>query len=359
MVILMSDKKDTKQIDLELGKVEYITDPDFVPERYVDAIGIDNLKPENYFELIDEILEIDPNYDHPYTGRLDGEDFIIVDTWDQLADLTARLNGWTGGEITNVFGSVEEERQRLNENLKAGHYKLGIENSIKKLDNLVAYRAWIEFNEFEEVSLEDFNIETGFSDEYSLCSCGNCSNVVRTSPDCYQWMPPLDLGDGYISEDCASEGDYDEEILDYYANEAKSIPEVRTPDELGLVKVNTDTYQNGLHHGMDDSPEPIIRKFQAAGVDMWFKVYSSQFNVDFDVYVRTEDKDRAIAILEGTDTYQGYSTAGNCEKALRSARMSSDNTEGIKVNSIDVSTGTCTTKTVSKQDFIEGKALDK
>jgi hypothetical protein len=74
------------------------------------------------------------------------------------------------------------------------------------------------------------------------------------------------------------------------------------------------------------------------------------------VYVRTEDQEKATNILNGTDTYQGYSTAGNLEKALRSASIQPCKGDGVTVNTVDVSTGTCETKVISKQDFIDGKA---
>ncbi|RLI66731.1 MAG: hypothetical protein DRO67_00625 [Candidatus Asgardarchaeum californiense] len=353
----MTDKKE--QLNLKLGKVEYLTDPDFVPERYVDKVGIEELTPENFFELMEEFQETDNSFSYPMTGMLEGEHLLILESWDQEANLIAKLNGWTGEEVIKIFGTVKEYRERCNNDLKAGYStEQNIKNRIKKLDTLAEYYAWIEFNEFDEVDLTDFGIESGFDDEYSLCACGNCNNIVRTSADSYQWMPPLDLGEGYISDECVSDGGYDEEILEYYANEAKSLPEERTPFNLGLIQVNTDTYQNGLHPGMDDSPEPILSKFAEANIDVWFQVYSNQFNIDFDVYVKSKDEDRATAILEGTNTYQGHSTAGNCEKALKSLDTSSVDAEGIQVSKVDTSTGTATTKIISKQDFIDGKALD-
>lgn len=297
-------------------------------------------------------------------GKYGGQDFLIVDTWENLAALTAMFNGYNGkvdpfielyyrDDLNEELDKAElqlEKELKENPNHFGTHSRLN--TRIAALLNLSAYKRWLLNNEIEERSIEDFGIEVGFSDEYQICR--DCyQNIVRTSPDSYSWTPPLLTDEGYVCDECAS--DYTDYVLEEFCNVQKSIPDQFSTKELGLTKINEDSFQNGMHYGMDDSPEPIIEKLNANDIDVWFKVYPSQFNVDFDVYVKEDDKDRSIEILSNTDTYQGFSTAGNLEKGLREASiaMSELKDEDIKYAKIN-SDGTASVRTVSKEEFIDG-----
>lgn len=302
--------------------------------------------------------------DDIHTGKYEGEDFLIVHNHETLVSLGAWINGYEGDlDLAVVWGfeslnseldKAEKELESVNPEHLGTKYRL--EKRIKQLLNLSTYLRWIEANELETVSLDDLGIEVGFSDEYDRCcgSCNGCENIVRTSPDSYSWTPPLYVDcEGYACDECAP--DYSEYVLEEFCNVAKSIPDQFDTGELGLVQINEDSFQNGMHYGMDDSPEPIIKKMNEAGIDVWFKVHPSQFYIDFDVYVREADKDKAVEVLSNTDTYQGHSTAGNLEKGLREAskQMGELQGEGVRYSKVNAD-GTAETRLVSKEEFIKG-----
>jgi len=324
---------------------------------------------ETFWKLIPEGVH-DNIYIRCGTDPYDRSRWMIVfDAWRDVAVINTVINGWEGGDIVEL-GYKQELNDELNKaelelekTLKENPNHLGtvsrLESRIKGLLNLSAYKRWMLDNGFEEISIDDFDFDWGFSDEFSEC-CNNgngCQNIVRTKPDSYCWTPPLWIDcEGYACEECVESGEFDEYVLDEYKNEQKSIPEDFDISRLGLVQINDETYENGMHYGMDDSPEPIIEKLNKEGIDVWFKVYPSQFYCSFDVYVKEEDGERGKSILDGVDTYQGYSTAGNCEKALKeaSAKMAElpDN-EGVKYAKCNAD-GTADVRLVSQEEFVKG-----
>jgi hypothetical protein len=295
-------------------------------------------------------------------GKYRGDDMLIVESWEDLAILTALFNGYTGElyPFTNLFRNEDPEAEldKAKKQLEVltketpvpngRHYTL--ESRIRALQNVISYRAWLEVND-KDLSIEDFGIEVGFSDEY--CMCRDCySTIVRTSPDSYSWTPPLETDEGYVCDDCAP--NYSEYILEEFCNVQKSIPDQFDVKDLGLVKVNDSSYQNGFHNGMDDSPEPIIKKFNDKDIDVWFKVYPSQFYLEFDVYVKEENELAARDLLNNINPYQGYSTSGNLAKGLKQASLdlASLNGDGIKYASIS-SDGSVTAKIIDPDTFVK------
>jgi len=344
---------DDKQEKLDLGIVEYISKPEKATTRlldnYIDEYGELKATSDDFFTILKE----SGFEDIPYSGSYEGDDFLIVESWNQLANLEAALNGWKGGRVKYLFsGDKEKLQEQANKSLDKDNVYSNTLSYINWLDNLEANRDL----ETPIAELGDFFSDNwGFDDEYSLCACGNCNSVVRISADSYNWMPPLDLGEGYISDDCVTSGEYDDEILEHYANKCMSIPDVRSPEDLGLEKINDDSFENGLYGGQRDTPEPIIEALSNKGIDVWFKVYKGQFDISFDVYVKSNDVRQAIDILNNTNTKLGYDPAIQVQRALKSISCVSSNTDGIVVNKVDTSTGTVNTKVISKQDFIDGK----
>jgi hypothetical protein len=308
-------------------------------------------------KTIQDFLDLTEKFDIRI-GEYEGKTFAIFEGWEQLEQLVAYANGFEGLKGSKPYlksgQSLHDkylEAKALSE-ANPDHWGYKRDKEVALTHSLYAqYMAGIE----DPISLDSFeDLDWGFSDEYDICC--NCSNVIRTSPDSYSWTAPLFLDcEGYVCDDCVATGNYNDYILEEFCNVEKSIPDQFNLDDLGLVKINDDSYQNGLHYGMDDSPKPIIKRLNDEGIDVWFKVYPSQFNVDFDVYVKAEHKDRAKDILSNTNTYQGFSSAGNCEKALKAASTAMDNLEGegIKYAKIN-SDGTANVRLVSPEEFIKG-----
>jgi len=298
-------------------------------------------------------------------GREEGSDFLIVQTHDQLRGLQCVLNGYKGDTFLEsvwrdqeIAVEIDKAAAELEEALLATPSHFGtharLERRIRGLHNLVVYKRWMIENEIEEINFSDIELEVGFSDEYNKCagSCNGCNEVVRVSADSYSWTAPLFIDlIGYVCNTCAI--DFRQEMLDTHKNEQRSIPNCFNTSDIGLVKINNKKLENGFHYGMDDSPDPIIEKLNEHNIDVWFVIHPCQFSVSFDVYVEEDNEEKATEILDSTNTYQGFSTAGNLERGLRQASLQTEEIEGdgIRYSRINGKDGTATTRTVSRKDF--------
>ncbi len=313
---------------------------------------------DEFLNDIESILEAgQPNINY---GKYRGEDFVIFDSWADLEDTVAHINGFEGlkngipyiREGDNLADLIADAKKKVE--LNPDHW--GYKRDLEKLTTYLLYKQHLATLGHDPISLDDYDMEVGFSDEYDRCC--NCGAILRTSPDSYCWVAPLFIDcEGYACDDCVSKGEFDAYVMEEYCNKNKCLPEAIDLDRVGLVKINEETYQNGFFRNMDASPEPIIKAlYEENDISVFFKVYPSQFYVSFDVLVKQEDFDRAKKILEGTDTYQGYSTVDNLDKALKgiskeSAKVSG---EGIRYTKVDVTNGTSETRLVSEKEFIDG-----
>jgi hypothetical protein len=195
----------------------------------------------------------------------------------------------------------------------------------------------------EEI-LEEIVGEWGFSDEYGTCD--NCHKALRTSPDSYGWTPDyVEISDGRYCLECT---DVDE-VLEEYCRKRKGIPyqiEKKAMSE-GTIILMGKTWDNGLHSGMNDDPKKIAKALKAMGLtEWWWHLEPSQFYVEFKILLRQdaidilakvwdeskahelrwtsgddfkedEAEEKANAVLEHIDAYQGYDQATEMSKALR------------------------------------------
>jgi hypothetical protein len=309
---------------------------------------------DQFLEDITPIIEaghVNINY-----GKYDGDDFVIFDSWVDLEYVVAYINGFEGLKngipYTNDKDSLADliTAAKKKVELNPDHY--GYKRDLEKLTTYLLYKQHLATLDHDPISLADYKMEVGFSDEYDRCF--NCGAILRTSPSSYCWVAPLFIEcEGYACDDCVAKGDFDDYVLEEYCNKNKCLPKAIPFGRLGIVKANMEEYQNGMHSGMDDSPEPIIKALNAEGIDVWFDVMPSQFYCDFDVFVKKEDLDKAVGILSKTNTNQGYSTSDNLKKCLKQCSCDSSK-EGIVYNKCDISTGTVETKVISKQDFVDG-----
>ena len=309
---------------------------------------------DEFLKDIDPILEagqVNINY-----GKYDGDVFVIFDSWADLEYTVAFINGFDGlknghpyiREGENLADMIEAAKQKVV--AEPNHW--GYKRDLEKLTTYLLYKQYLATLDNDPISLDDYDMEVGFSDEYDRCC--NCGTILRTSPDSYCWVAPLFVEcEGYACDDCVAKGEFDSYVLEEYCNKNKCLPEAIDLDRISLVKVNKDSFENGMHEGMNDSPAPIIEALNSEGIDVWFKVYPSQFYCEFDVYVRKEDLERAIPLLGKTDTYQGYDGAANLKKCLSNCSMKNSE-NGIVFNKCDVSTGTVETKVISNEDFVKG-----
>ena len=252
-------------------------------------------------------------------GNLDGGSFAIFNDWSQLERFLAAANGFEGLKGSKPYlkdgetlQSKYEEAKKLSESKTEDWYCRATANSI--LSHL-EYTEFLAINKIDPITMDDFEgLEWGFADEFSLCSgCGR--EVIRISPDSYCWSAPTFIDNvGYVCTVCTK--DSIDEIKEQCKNQERPLPSSLSPESLGLVKVNQDPYQHGMHSGMDDSPKPILKALNDADIDCWFVVSNSQFYQDFDVLVETKDEKEAARILKTANAYQGFSNSERLSKVL-------------------------------------------
>lgn len=314
---------------------------------------------ENKQELIDTLLNaISKGTDHLYAkvGEYEGELFVIFEDWGSVYNATGIINGFNGLKNKPYIpkGSlVVSELDKVKDALSKDPDNYNLKRTKDALLSHLLYEQYLASYNIDPIELDDI-VEFGFSDEWDLCC--ECGKVLRTSPDSYCWAAPLFIdAEGYVCEECVASGKFDEYILEEYCNQEKSIPDSFDLDRLGLVKINKEPYQNGFHYGMDDSPQPIIKALNEQNISVWFKVYPSQFYIEFDVLVKQEQEQQAIDVLNGVNTYQGFSSAGNCEKGLKEAGklLGGLKGDGIKYATIN-SDGTANVRLVSPEEFVKG-----
>lgn len=236
----------------------------------------------------------------------------------------------------------------------------------------------------ESIKDEINKIEWGFSDEY--CQCSECINIFRTSPDSYDWTKQYyDTEWGYICSECANNGDYKEECIERIQtaikrdNQPISLPHIF--DTSGLKKVYIDAecqyynrWQNGMHHGMNDDPlrqGKIVHNIQMNNkpiFDIIFRIYPSQFYIEWDSYIRinpnmkeeynlSEDNILGLSITEWAENFYNrfdspdgqfpFDIASLYENALQ------DHSNNTRFNSISVDPEHGTYNISGTNDFTE------
>lgn len=162
---------------------------------------------------------------------------------------------------------------------------------VDKLEEVVKHVLELEEDKFHVDLILGVNIV--FSDEYTICN--DCCSVIRTSPDSYHWQPDYFAGDGFIVCDkCFNDNeDYQEEYIEERINDPKTainglISEEQL-EELGFEKLNTHSFEKGLHRGQTDNPEEIYNRVKDSYEEIVFFVDGTgQFDVHFSVYGRGE-----------------------------------------------------------------------
>lgn len=318
------------------------------------------MEKRSFNELLEKIsaFEEKSNLGYFTCGDYDGKNFVIIESWEQLNSFNAFLNDYNV-EFKGSEPYVPNDKTlhdivlELTEQLKQDPNNWNLKGRKQNALDYFLYSQYLAANRIEDpASIDDYDCDTGFSDQYSTCY--DCNAIISTDPGCYTALAPLITEDGWICDSCVAKGKADDFILEELCNKAASLPSKANIDRLGLVQINKESYQHGMFEGMDASPEPIIKALNKEGIDCWFKVYPSQFYQEFDVLVKESDSERAIGILNNTSAYQGYSTSGNLEKCLKQISINSakDSSEGVRYTTCNLSDGTVETKTISNDDFI-------
>ena len=149
-----------------------------------------------------------------------------------------------------------------------------------------------------EKFLENMDIILMYPDE--ALTCGNCYKIIDTSLHSYS-----DKGSYYILNECELICSKCSEknplwVFEDYKNDFKKVLKSDFNEDFihdqGFIKYNEEAYETGLHPGMNDSPENIIKKLEKEfkyHFDYIFKmVEKSQFYIRYDLYVKKDIEEK-------------------------------------------------------------------
>lgn len=202
----------------------------------------------------DTIRKIQDSDAYYMFAKDDGDDFLIVDSWDDVHKIQKALE--PGFEPRNDYDS-------------------------SVLDKYFPGSTW------------------GFSDSYNICS--ECGKLIRTEPDSYSWEPDFFVNDGELvcGDDVRDDPDA---YLETLYNNPKMANTILTDSDLRNLgfELIKDGYESGMYDRHDD-PEEILEKAmeEHPGMTFVFSISSNgQFATRFELWGK-EDTDVHESINEG------------------------------------------------------------
>ena len=131
--------------------------------------------------------------------------------------------------------------------------------------------------------------------------------------------------------------------------------------EHGYVLLE-DGFENGFHPGQDADPKVIGNALENQGIGRFIFCLDStgQFDISFSVWVHQDELADIDEDTWANASINGPSVDGGLQLALLDAsrKLAELPATGINVATCNVATGTARVRTVSPQDFLDGKALD-
>jgi hypothetical protein len=207
--------------------------------------------------------------------------------------------------------------------------------------------------------LEKLGVELEWSDEWTTCN--QCGRAVRTKPDSYSWQPSYSsTDDGITCHECVEEDPTD--YLQSLEGDDRRCVTLSLDLEAHGYRLLADDFENGFYGGQADRPELIAEALREQGVERFiFKLDSTgQFDMSFSVWVH-EDEFSLIDMEQFEESpTAGVDPADGLRAALADASRQMDQIGGqIKVAMCDVDSGTAKVRTVTPQEFVEGRAFEK
>lgn len=207
----------------------------------------------------------------------------------------------------------------------------------------------------------------GFEIEWcdQVTDCSGCYRAIRTEPTHYGWQPDFVHGECEIlCIECikADPTDLMEEKEGNHQT-AWNLPDI-DPADHGYWRAG-DNYESGWHPGQADHPEEIAKILKAIKVDRFLFVIDSvgQFDVHFSVYVHESEFEyvskEAIAYALMMEPTKRFPSPGEImSEQLKAVPKVPPQADGsVPVTKIGGEDGP-TTRLISPQEFIDGKALD-
>lgn len=207
-------------------------------------------------------------------------------------------------------------------------------------------------------------IELEWSDEWDECGC--CYKAVRTQPDSYDWQRSYIVSDdGEITchECLTSNEDHQRAYLESLEGACEHCVTIDDIDleQFGYRCLQSD-FENGFYGGQAADPSAIGEALEEMDVSRYvFRLeYAAQFDLGFSVWVHSEQWDRIDhERWNSANKDSALDPAEGLRQSLAAAsrQQPTETAGGIVVSECNVSDGTATTRVVSPQDFIDGKAL--
>jgi hypothetical protein len=243
------------------------------------------------------------------------------------------------------------------------------ERKWREHDELVALIAeydWtgLDFDEDDNITVAALIEQVGGVIEWcdQVDECCQCNGCVQTEPDSYGWLPQFYRhDDGLTCASCVEDDPSD------YLESLEGNP--RTANTLGLdlasheyAKLDQE-FESGWHPGQDDSPELAAKVLEAKGVSRFIFQIDDQGQFDTRWSVWIHEDDRELLALDEELAATGPSNSARLSAQLQEvsaqwdAHAQAQREQGGVVVSKLRPDGV-TTRLVSREDFIAGKALD-
>jgi hypothetical protein len=161
----------------------------------------------------------------------------------------------------------------------------------------IVFANWNNVPRFIGDWLEHHGFECEWSDEWVISNETN--KAYRSEPDSYGWLRSYFMTkDGeIIGRDEVESGDEMDAYLEYLLNQPTRADTFRVDwEKHGFAKVNSDSYEAGLHPGQTDDPRAIFREARKAHpeCDFLFAIDDAgQFDTSFSLWSRVKDYDES------------------------------------------------------------------
>jgi len=214
-------------------------------------------------------------------------------------------------------------------------------------------------------ALEKLGVELEWEDEWTECM--DCGKLVRTSPDSYSWQRSYAVVDecDLLCHKCivADPSDY---LAEMEGNSGHAITFDLDLEGHDYVRVERD-YETGLHHSQDNDPHKVASVLREAGIERFIFVLDStgQFDFDWSVWIHKSEENKLGPVEKRLDPYNRdtrmkKSPAQSMQEALRDAEVKEAAIER-KPGDILVTKckgdGTAEVRSITPQEFVDGKAL--
>lgn len=206
--------------------------------------------------------------------------------------------------------------------------------------------------------LQKLGVELEWSDEWDFCKA--CRKAFRIKPNCYSWQQhAIDDGSGTtICGKCVQDDPTNHlRCLEGRSDACLTLNIDLTQLDYVLLE---ERFEIGLYGGQSANPALIADAVTDQGVERFlFKLDATrQFDTEFSLWVHKSELTKLDQEQFSAAPKNGHDHAAGLRDSLADASRKMNAIDGqIKVATCDLSTGTATVRTVTPQEFVDGKAF--